>query len=102
MVIKVSNLKRVNNRLVGYFKVNDHDFDKKPLSNSAAKGTFDQMPNEYFYRKFRKATGLKWQEDFGYMIISDQEVSELIEGYQKKRDFCEKQRNLLTILSTSK
>lgn len=97
MIVKIYDLARENNRLVGYIKVNEHDFTKVFVKGQEkAKDT----PNEYFYRKFHKVLGRKWQDNYAWKKLSDGEVKEIITSYDRKISFYTKQHNALKTLST--
>lgn len=99
MIVKIHNLSRKKNRLVGYLKVNEHDFDKVLNTKSVGdKDKFVTQPNEQFYRKVRKELNRKWQPEFDYRILSDNETKEIIESYERKIDFYQIQFNRLNTL----
>lgn len=99
MIVKIYNLTRVTNRLVGYMIVGEHDFTKQ-LPKEGEKGGVRNLPNEYFYRKFHKNFKFKWSPNFGYKVLSDNEVVEIIESYKKKIAFYTKQQNVLETLQS--
>ncbi len=95
MIVKIYNLGRVTNRLIGYIKVNEHDFTK------VLKGEkISSEPNERFYRKFHKDIGLHWSPNFAWKELSPNEVTEIIESYKRKITFFDRQKNVLSTLIT--
>lgn len=94
LIIKVINLKKVTNRLVGFFKATENDFD--PVKQGSR---MVNRPNEYFYKKFNKAQEREWSNDYGYRILSDTEIAELVASFKRKQKFYEKQANHLETLT---
>ena len=96
MIVKIYNLKRDKNRLIGYMKVSDSHFTRI-IEGDKTK----VVPNEFFYRKFKRILKLKWNnDDFAWKELSENEVTEIIENYKRKESFYLKQRNILETLQT--
>lgn len=101
IIVKVSNLSRVTNRLVGYFRATEHDFDRKVVPDKGLinnKPIFDLVPNSFFYKKFKRQLKVKWQENFGYMLLNETQTYEQLDNYAKKIEFYQKQENALKTL----